>query len=46
MGPSLRGASRRRNPDCDRGDSLDCFASAFALCASADSDPAKLAQRA
>src|SRR5215831_1399972 len=25
--PSLRGAERRSNPDCFRGNSLDCFAS-------------------
>src|SRR5262245_46012630 len=25
--PSLRGAERRSNPDCRRGNSLDCFAS-------------------
>ena len=25
--PSLRGAQRRSNPDCVRGDGLDCFAS-------------------
>jgi hypothetical protein len=24
--PSLRGAKRRNNPDCRRGDTLDCFA--------------------